>query len=25
LALLANGMLKGEDLSKFVKRSIELI
>lgn len=25
LALLANGMLKGEDLSRFVKRSIELI
>lgn len=25
LALLANNMLKGEDLSKFVKRSIELI
>jgi molecular chaperone HtpG len=25
LALLANGMLKGEDLTKFVKRSIELI
>jgi len=25
LALLANGMLKGEDLSKFVKRSIDLI
>jgi molecular chaperone HtpG len=25
LALLANGMLKGEDLDKFVKRSFELI
>ena len=25
LALLANNMLKGEDLSKFVKRSLELI
>ncbi|PIF02178.1 MAG: molecular chaperone HtpG [Draconibacterium sp.] len=25
LALLANGMLKGEDLDKFVKRSVELI
>jgi len=25
LALLANGMLKGEDLSRFVKRSIELM
>lgn len=25
LAMLANGMLKGEDLTKFVKRSIELI
>jgi molecular chaperone HtpG len=25
LALLANGMLKGEDLSRFVKRSIELL
>jgi molecular chaperone HtpG len=25
LALLSNGMLKGEDLTKFVKRSIELI
>ena len=25
LALLANNMLKGEDLSKFVKRSIELL
>ena len=25
LALLANNMLKGEDLNKFVKRSIELI
>ena len=25
LALLANGMLKGADLDKFVKRSVELI
>ncbi|MEN6455214.1 MAG: molecular chaperone HtpG, partial [Prolixibacteraceae bacterium] len=25
LALLANGMLKGEDLDKFVRRSVELI
>ncbi len=25
LALLANGMLKGEELTKFVKRSIELM
>jgi len=25
LALLANGMLKGEELTKFVKRSVELI
>jgi len=25
LALLSNNMLKGEDLNKFVKRSIELI
>jgi molecular chaperone HtpG len=25
MALLANGMLKGEDLDKFVKRSFELI
>ena len=25
LALLANGMLKGEDLSRFIKRSVELI
>ncbi|MEA3446255.1 MAG: molecular chaperone HtpG, partial [Bacteroidota bacterium] len=25
LALLANNMLKGEDLNKFVKRSVELI
>ena len=25
LALLANNMLKGEDLSNFVKRSVELL
>jgi molecular chaperone HtpG len=25
LALLANNMLRGEDLTKFVKRSVELI
>ena len=25
LALLANNMLKGEDLARFVKRSVELI
>ena len=25
LALLSNGMLKGEDLSRFVKRSLSLI
>ena len=25
LALLANGLLKGADLDKFVKRSVELI
>jgi molecular chaperone HtpG len=25
LALLANGMLKGEDLDKFVRRSVEMI